>query len=639
MAGLRKAEIQLDRKVLAELAVSDPPAFGAIARAGEVRARSQGLSQHASVFVEQARQCEGRSPLYARLCRRFARRSARGRDRRRRAANGTCRCGCSAGCTTSCSPGDASWDDPVDAARGVPARVRRASRRVQTNEVQRSWVLLPCFLRAAQLLERRRARRRRARAERRAEPRLGRLPLLVRGGRLGPRGRRARAGGRGALAAFRRRCSSVTPRVVAPRRHRPGADRRHDRRGRTAAGVLRLGGSGRAARAADARRSTSSARTRRSSCAATSRASCRTSCATGRRSCSRRRRFRYVSDETRAAVRETLSRAAAPLAFVTAGRPRDGDGWGMRIARYPGGEREFVGARRLPRRVARLRAVITSRAQPEAEADPQAARVAAPAREGGAVRLRGRGSRRRGRARPGIEPVELLVAGEDVDAGARSPSLSTLGHPPRVVGVYRRDDLPRGTGRLALALWHVGDPGNVGTLLRTADAFGAGVALSAGCADPTGPKALRASAGAIFRVPVVPFEEAPRPWIALVAHGGGVPSPGLGTWLVRARGGARGSAGGRRREVRQRRRRSRCGPAASRSTSQRPARSRCTSLARRTNCGGVRATQIMSSPSTYGRTIEPAVAGVDRRSPCLLEQLAPSSTCEPRELASSTRRS
>ena len=50
-----------------------------------------------------------------------------------------------------------------------------------------------------------------------------------------------------------------------------------------------------------------------------------------------------------------------------------------------------------------------------------------------------------------------------------------------------------------LALWHVADPGNVGTLLRSADAFGAGVALSPGCADPTGPKALRASMGA--RVP------------------------------------------------------------------------------------------------------------------------------------------
>ena len=51
------------------------------------------------------------------------------------------------------------------------------------------------------------------------------------------------------------------------------------------------------------------------------------------------------------------------------------------------------------------------------------------------------------------------------------------------------------------------DPGNVGTLLRAADAFGAAVALSPACADPLGPKALRASAGAIFRVPLVSFDD------------------------------------------------------------------------------------------------------------------------------------
>jgi RNA methyltransferase, TrmH family len=119
----------------------------------------------------------------------------------------------------------------------------------------------------------------------------------------------------------------------------------------------------------------------------------------------------------------------------------------------------------------------------------------------------------------GIEPVELLVAGEDVAAGLLA-EVSSLAHPARVIGVYRRDDLPRGVRALTLALWHVGDPGNVGTLLRSADAFGAGVALSAGCADPTGPKALRASMGAVFRVPTVGFDEAPGPCVALVPRDG-----------------------------------------------------------------------------------------------------------------------
>jgi TrmH family RNA methyltransferase len=89
-----------------------------------------------------------------------------------------------------------------------------------------------------------------------------------------------------------------------------------------------------------------------------------------------------------------------------------------------------------------------------------------------------------------------------------------------VIAVFRRDDLPRGARETTLALWHVADPGNVGTLLRSADAFGAGVALSPGCADPTGPKALRASMGAVFRVPRCSFDEAPGHRIALVPRGG-----------------------------------------------------------------------------------------------------------------------
>jgi RNA methyltransferase, TrmH family len=120
----------------------------------------------------------------------------------------------------------------------------------------------------------------------------------------------------------------------------------------------------------------------------------------------------------------------------------------------------------------------------------------------------------------GIEPVELLVSGETVEPQLIA-EVSELPHPPRVIGIFRRSDLPRGplpdTG---LALWHVGDPGNIGTLMRSADAFSAFLALSEGCADPTGTKALRASAGAVFRVPACPFEAAPGRRIALVAGSG-----------------------------------------------------------------------------------------------------------------------
>jgi TrmH family RNA methyltransferase len=118
-----------------------------------------------------------------------------------------------------------------------------------------------------------------------------------------------------------------------------------------------------------------------------------------------------------------------------------------------------------------------------------------------------------------VEPVELLIAGENVEPELLA-EVSGLAHPPRAVGIFRRADLPAGLlPEAGLALWHVGDPGNVGTLVRAADALGpAFAALSPGCADPTGPKALRASAGSIFRVPLVAFEDAPGPRVALVAH-------------------------------------------------------------------------------------------------------------------------
>jgi TrmH family RNA methyltransferase len=120
-------------------------------------------------------------------------------------------------------------------------------------------------------------------------------------------------------------------------------------------------------------------------------------------------------------------------------------------------------------------------------------------------------------------PVDLLRAGEDVEPKLLA-AVATAPHPPRVIGVYRRADLPVWEERDAtLALWRLADPGNVGTLIRTADAFGAAVVLSDGCADPTAPKALRASAGSIWRVPVGRFDacdDSSLTRVALVAHGG-----------------------------------------------------------------------------------------------------------------------
>jgi RNA methyltransferase, TrmH family len=136
------------------------------------------------------------------------------------------------------------------------------------------------------------------------------------------------------------------------------------------------------------------------------------------------------------------------------------------------------------------------------------------------------------------EPVDLLRAGVDVEP-ALLAEVASAPHPPRVIGVYRREDLPAWEERDAtLALWRLADPGNVGTLIRTADAFGAAVALSDGCADPTSPKALRASAGSIWRVPVGPWSEIGGTRIALEAHGGlplaDLPLAGRVTFLLGA---------------------------------------------------------------------------------------------------------
>ena len=125
----------------------------------------------------------------------------------------------------------------------------------------------------------------------------------------------------------------------------------------------------------------------------------------------------------------------------------------------------------------------------------------------------------------GLEPADVLVAGQDVEPELLA-EVSALAHPPRAVAVFRRDDLPRGARPTTLALWRVADPGNVGTLLRAADAFGAGLALSEGCADPTGPKAVRASMGSLFSIPLSDFDEASGKRVALVPSGG-IPLPEL----------------------------------------------------------------------------------------------------------------
>ena len=100
---------------------------------------------------------------------------------------------------------------------------------------------------------------------------------------------------------------------------------------------------------------------------------------------------------------------------------------------------------------------------------------------------------------------------------------STLGSGTRALAVYPQR-WAKPTGPHCVALWGVGDPGNVGTVIRSALAFGASsVALGPGSADPYGHKAVRASMGALFSVPVArvrKVSELPGRRVALVAREG-----------------------------------------------------------------------------------------------------------------------
>ena len=91
------------------------------------------------------------------------------------------------------------------------------------------------------------------------------------------------------------------------------------------------------------------------------------------------------------------------------------------------------------------------------------------------------------------------LAGEEVEPGVLA-SVSGLGSGTRALAVYEERWAPVPLGPLCVALYGVSDPGNIGTVLRSARAFGACVAIGPGCADPFSPKAVRASMGAIFEV-------------------------------------------------------------------------------------------------------------------------------------------
>jgi len=127
----------------------------------------------------------------------------------------------------------------------------------------------------------------------------------------------------------------------------------------------------------------------------------------------------------------------------------------------------------------------------------------------------------------GREPELVLSApdsglgGDEVEPELLSAA-SALGSGTRAIAVWPQH-LSEPGGPACVYLDGVGDPGNVGAVIRVADALIDGVVvLGPGCADPFSPKAVRASMGSIFSQPPARagIEATPRPRLGMVAHGG-----------------------------------------------------------------------------------------------------------------------
>ena len=102
---------------------------------------------------------------------------------------------------------------------------------------------------------------------------------------------------------------------------------------------------------------------------------------------------------------------------------------------------------------------------------------------------------------------ELGLVPRELD-GRDLAALTDTVTPQGVVAVCRRvdvalDEVVRPGARLVVCCVQVRDPGNAGTVVRCADAFGAdGIVLSTGSVELTNPKTVRASVGSLFHLPV-----------------------------------------------------------------------------------------------------------------------------------------
>lgn len=127
---------------------------------------------------------------------------------------------------------------------------------------------------------------------------------------------------------------------------------------------------------------------------------------------------------------------------------------------------------------------------------------------------------------PELREHGIDLAGATIVAPALLASASSLGSGTRVLGVYRQRFADAAAGPRCLHLHGVRDPGNLGTAIRAAHALGASsIAIGPGTADPHGPKAVRASMGSLFALPLARADgpaELPGLTVALALRSGEV---------------------------------------------------------------------------------------------------------------------
>lgn len=117
--------------------------------------------------------------------------------------------------------------------------------------------------------------------------------------------------------------------------------------------------------------------------------------------------------------------------------------------------------------------------------------------------------------------------------------MSSLQTPQGILAVLQTRAIPQRESPRKLLLDGVADPGNLGTILRTAEAFGFSVYLTPDCADPLNPKSLQASMGSLLRAMPVTVQDtdiralaATHRFIGASLEGSGQSSPGSGPLVL-----------------------------------------------------------------------------------------------------------